>query len=67
MDAVPVARIILYVRDIPKVAAFYQTHFGLQPLPGAGTGWLEPRAEVVCARDAPRFRNQQFSPNSLAF
>jgi predicted enzyme related to lactoylglutathione lyase len=41
MDPVPVSRIILYVRDIPKVAAFYQTHFGLQPLPGADDGWLE--------------------------
>jgi predicted enzyme related to lactoylglutathione lyase len=41
MDPVPVSRIILYVRDIAKVAAFYQTHFGLQPLPGAESGWLE--------------------------
>jgi predicted enzyme related to lactoylglutathione lyase len=41
MDALPISRIILYVRDIPKVAAFYQTHFGLQPLPGADEGWLE--------------------------
>jgi predicted enzyme related to lactoylglutathione lyase len=41
MDALPVARIILYVRDIPKVAAFYEKHFGLEPLPGAENGWLE--------------------------
>jgi catechol 2,3-dioxygenase-like lactoylglutathione lyase family enzyme len=46
VDPVPVARIILYVRDIPKVAAFYQTHFGLRPLPGTEAGWLE--------LDAPR-------------
>ena len=46
MDPVPVSRIILYVRDIPKVAAFYQTHFGLRPLPRAEAGWLE--------LDAPR-------------
>lgn len=26
-----IARVILYVRDIPKVAAFYERHFGLQP------------------------------------
>jgi predicted enzyme related to lactoylglutathione lyase len=46
MDPVPVSRIILYVRDIPKVAAFYRTHFGLRPLPSTETGWLE--------LDAPR-------------
>jgi len=46
MGPVPASRIILYVRDIPKVAAFYQTHFGLRPLPGAEAGWLE--------LDAPR-------------
>jgi predicted enzyme related to lactoylglutathione lyase len=37
----PVGRIILYVRDIPKVAAFYQQHFGMTPMPGAAKGWLE--------------------------
>ena len=41
MDPLPISRIILYVRDIQKVAAFYQTHFGLKPLPGADDGWLE--------------------------
>jgi catechol 2,3-dioxygenase-like lactoylglutathione lyase family enzyme len=41
MEPVPIARIILYVRDIEKVAAFYQKHFGLRPLPGAEDGWLE--------------------------
>jgi hypothetical protein len=41
MDPVPLSRIILYVRDIGEVAAFYQTHFSLQPLPGAEDGWLE--------------------------
>lgn len=37
----PIARIILYVKDISKVAAFYQRHFGLQPLPSSEPGWLE--------------------------
>jgi predicted enzyme related to lactoylglutathione lyase len=41
MDAVPISRIILYVRDIPKVAAFYQKHFGLQPIFPTEKGWLE--------------------------
>jgi catechol-2,3-dioxygenase len=41
MNAVSIVRIILYVRDIQKLAAFYQTHFGLKPLPGAEESWLE--------------------------
>jgi predicted enzyme related to lactoylglutathione lyase len=41
MEPLPIARIILYVRDIQKVATFYQKHFGLKPLPGAEDGWLE--------------------------
>ena len=39
--APPIARIILYVRDIPRVAAFYQKHFAFEPLPGTEPGWLE--------------------------
>jgi predicted enzyme related to lactoylglutathione lyase len=39
--AVPIARVILYVKDIPKVAGFYQRHFGMQPLPSQTKGWLE--------------------------
>ena len=41
MDPVKISRIILYVRDIPKVAAFYEQHFGLKPLSSAEQGWLE--------------------------
>jgi predicted enzyme related to lactoylglutathione lyase len=41
MEPLPIARVILYVRDIEKVAAFYQKHFGLKPLPGAEDGWIE--------------------------
>jgi predicted enzyme related to lactoylglutathione lyase len=40
-QAVQISRIVLYVRDIPKVATFYQTHFGFRPLPGTEPGWLE--------------------------
>jgi catechol 2,3-dioxygenase-like lactoylglutathione lyase family enzyme len=36
-----IIRVILYVRDIPKAAAFYQRFFGMRPLPGATEGWLE--------------------------
>jgi catechol 2,3-dioxygenase-like lactoylglutathione lyase family enzyme len=41
MTAPQIIRIILYVRDVPKVAAFYERHFGLHPLPGATEDWLE--------------------------
>ncbi len=27
----PITRIALYVRDMPKISAFYQKHFGFQP------------------------------------
>jgi ankyrin repeat protein/predicted enzyme related to lactoylglutathione lyase len=37
----PIARIILYVKDIPTVAAFYRTHFGMQPVSAGEPGWLE--------------------------
>jgi predicted enzyme related to lactoylglutathione lyase len=40
MTSPPIARIILYVRDIAKVATFYQTHFGFQ-IEGSEPGWLE--------------------------
>jgi len=38
MPAAPISRIILYVRDMPKMAAFYQRHFAF-------------RAEVSDAKD----------------
>ena len=39
--SISVSRVILYVKDIPKVSAFYQRHFGLKPLPSDSDGWLE--------------------------
>ena len=36
-----ITRLILYVKDIPKVAAFYRQFFGMRPLPGASANWLE--------------------------
>lgn len=41
MESPQLTRVILYVRDIPKVATFYTKHFGLVPIPGAEEGWLE--------------------------
>jgi predicted enzyme related to lactoylglutathione lyase len=39
--AIPLARVILYVKNIPKVADFYQRHFGMSPVPSNEKGWLE--------------------------
>jgi len=39
--AIPVSRVILYVKEVARVAAFYQQHFGMKPLPGNEKGWLE--------------------------
>jgi catechol 2,3-dioxygenase-like lactoylglutathione lyase family enzyme len=41
MDSPQIARVILYVRDIPRVSAFYERFFGMYPLPGATDGWVE--------------------------
>ncbi|MEJ1971447.1 MAG: VOC family protein [Lacunisphaera sp.] len=40
-DSLSLARVILYVKDLPKVADFYQRHFGLHPLPSDRKDWLE--------------------------
>jgi predicted enzyme related to lactoylglutathione lyase len=41
ISAPQITRVILYVRDIPKVAAFYQRYFNMSALPGATENWLE--------------------------
>jgi len=41
MGSPQIVRVILYVRNIPRVADFYQRFFGLRPLRGATDGWLE--------------------------
>jgi predicted enzyme related to lactoylglutathione lyase len=35
------SRVILYVKDIPRVAAFYEAFFGMKRIAPAETGWLE--------------------------
>jgi hypothetical protein len=44
MDTYPLAAVVLYVRDIPKMAQFYQQHFGYEPMPSTEPGWLELKA-----------------------
>jgi catechol 2,3-dioxygenase-like lactoylglutathione lyase family enzyme len=36
-----IARVILYVKDVAGVAAFYEWHFGLRRLAGATEEWVE--------------------------
>ena len=40
-DSLPITRVILYVKNIPLVAEFYQRYFHMRPLPGATAGWVE--------------------------
>jgi len=38
---IAVSRVILYVKDVANIAAFYQRHFSMTPLPDATDGWIE--------------------------
>ena len=37
----PITRVILYVKNVSAVSAFYQKYFRMTPLPGATSGWVE--------------------------
>ena len=37
----PISRVILYVKDIPRVAAFYEKFFGMTRIDSKERGWLE--------------------------
>ena len=41
VSAPRIARIILYVKNIPRVADFYERFFNMRMLPGATNGWKE--------------------------
>jgi predicted enzyme related to lactoylglutathione lyase len=41
MSGPGIARVILYVRDVAGVAAFYERHFGTRRLPNATEKWIE--------------------------
>jgi hypothetical protein len=45
MAGLKIARVILYVKDVAGVAAFYELHFGLRRLAGGSDGWIELAAE----------------------
>lgn len=40
-SSIKLARVVLYVKNVPKIATFYQLHFNLVPLPGATGDWIE--------------------------
>jgi|GEM_PF-523108 len=65
-----ISRIILFVADISKVAAFYQRHFGLEPMGGEEEGWLELRAEgcnLALHRGQRPKGTRAYSPAKIVF
>ena len=67
----PISRIILYVRDVPGVAAFYQRHFSLVPLvQSSEDGWLELSAggcNLALHRATRTSRERGRSPAKIVF
>ena len=66
----PISRIILFVLDVPGVAAFYQRHFGLVPLDGSEDGWLELSAggcNLALHRATTTSRERGRSPAKIVF
>lgn len=66
----PISRIILFVRDVPGAAAFYQRHFGLVPAAPAEDGWLELSAggcNLALHRATTPSRERGRSPAKIVF
>lgn len=64
------SRIILFVRDVARVAAFYQRHFGLTPVESSEDGWLELSAggcNLALHRATTASRERGRSPAKLVF
>ncbi len=65
-----ISRIILFVADVPRVAAFYQRYFGLEPIGPEEEGWLELRAEgcnVALHRGKAPAGKRSHSPAKIVF
>jgi catechol 2,3-dioxygenase-like lactoylglutathione lyase family enzyme len=65
-----ISRIILFVRDAPAVAAFYQRHFGLKPIASTEDGWLELVAggcNLALHRAPKTSRKRGRSPAKIVF
>lgn len=65
-----ISRIILFVRDVETVAAFYEKHFGLRPLDRCEDGWLELSAggcNLALHRAPTASRERGRSPAKIVF
>ena len=65
-----ISRIILFVKDVPRVADFYQKHFGLRPLDHSEAGWLELAAggcNLALHRATTTSRERGRSPAKIVF
>jgi predicted enzyme related to lactoylglutathione lyase len=65
-----ISRIILFVRDVAKVAAFYQQHFELKPIASDEDGWLELAAggcNLALHRATTTSRERGRSPAKIVF
>jgi hypothetical protein len=41
MSNLQITRVILYVKNVPRIADFYERHFDMRPLPGGTDKWTE--------------------------
>ena len=65
-----ISRIILFVRDVERVAAFYKKHFDLLPLDRNEDGWLELAADgcnLALHRATTASRERGRSPAKIVF
>jgi predicted enzyme related to lactoylglutathione lyase len=65
-----ISRIILFVRNVQSVAAFYQKHFGLLPIESDEDGWLELSAggcNLALHRATTASRERGRSPARIVF
>jgi hypothetical protein len=41
MSNLQITRVILYVKNVPRIADFYERYFDMRPLPGGTDKWTE--------------------------
>ena len=41
INSLRITRVILYVKDVPFIASFYERHFGMRALSGGSDKWTE--------------------------
>jgi predicted enzyme related to lactoylglutathione lyase len=66
----PISPIILFVRDVPGVASFYERHFGLRRIESDEEGWLELAAggcNLALHRATTTSRERGRSPAKIVF